>query len=821
MKLFYNLSIRNKIIVITVFVAFIMIGIGAVIDYYHEKKQYINTVVNEARFSTELIASYCSLPLVFEDKERATLVMNKLDRVPNIHNALLFNSQNELFKSYHKYIDTLFTIPEQLYINEYFIDDVWLHIYQPVMNFEDKVGNLYIRVKMDIDKITREHLLFRLNVLFFMTLATILLATILQKFISRPIIALTEFTHKISTNKDYSQRIENYNNDEIGKLYNAVNYMLGTIEQANNNLNGSIRKLEESEKRFKTFMDNIPVFAYIKDENLEFTYSNKHVTELFNLSSVRKLPQFTLFNDEAMNIIKVADKKVLERKSPLEILEYAVNINGKNHWLKEFKFPLEQPDKSIYIGGVTLDITESKLNETALEESFIKFKTLADYTFDWEYWKDSENNFLYISPSCERISGYKPEEFMENENLFQSIITEKDKSIWKKHEKTSKSVKIFENPLELQIITRQGKVKWISHICRPIYDSNNKYIGNRGTNRDITAQKLSQTALIESEYKFKQLSDLSIEGIVIHKNGIVENVNKSFLKMSGYEEEELLGANMIELLFAKSDQKYAIDNINKARTTPYEIDLISKYGLTIPVEITAKNISKYEKKRVVSIRDISEQKQVQQRILNAIIQTEEEERKRVAQELHDGLGPVLSTVKLYLQTYFNSKNENFKSKLQEQLLTGIDEALEQVSSISNNLSPHVLSDFGIKVAIQKFIEKIRKIKNIEINYAFNHKDTVHPDVELTLYRICIELINNTIKHANASKIDIYFTGNEKYILLDYKDDGTGFNFNVSKEEKKGMGLFNIVNRVNSLGGQVDFNNKRRKGIRYLISLPTQ
>jgi signal transduction histidine kinase len=101
-----------------------------------------------------------------------------------------------------------------------------------------------------------------------------------------------------------------------------------------------------------------------------------------------------------------------------------------------------------------------------------------------------------------------------------------------------------------------------------------------------------------------------------------------------------------------------------------------------------------------SIRDITERKQMQQKIIRTIIETEENERKRVSQELHDGIGPILSTIKLFTETYFNSKNEDYKKEIAKQLMVSINESLEHVSIISNNLSPQVLLDFGLRVAIK-------------------------------------------------------------------------------------------------------------------------
>ncbi len=219
--------------------------------------------------------------------------------------------------------------------------------------------------------------------------------------------------------------------------------------------------------------------------------------------------------------------------------------------------------------------------------------------------------------------------------------------------------------------------------------------------------------------------------------------------------------------------------------------------------------------------DITAQKQVQQRILQAVISTEEAERKRVAQELHDGLGPVLSTVKLFTESYIKTDNKAFKATIENQLLDSIDEALLQVSTISNNLSPHVLNDFGLKAALERFIERIKKLSKTEYLFKYSVEMTLTQEIETTVYRVATELINNSLKYARATVISVNVFENQKLICLEYSDNGVGFDFKKVKDSKKGMGLFNIVNRVQSLNGELHFNENIENGVLYSIKIPNE
>jgi PAS domain S-box-containing protein len=579
------------------------------------------------------------------------------------------------------------------------------------------------------------------------------------------------------------------------------------------------RELQKSKQRFTSFMNHSPFFSYIKDKTLQYIYSNKDILDLFHLSDTSKISATDLFNTDIARKLELADIRIINKENNIEILEYEVEIENNKRWLRDVKFPIQLDDNHVLVGGIAQDITEQKKLENKIQENITKFKTLADYTYDWEYWKDTENNFIYVSPSCERISGYSNKEFLADGSLFNTLVIYADKKRWKKHSSESAKQIPCEDPLEIRIQTKEGKVRWINHVCRPVYDHKGNHIGNRGTNRDITVQKLSQIALSESESKFKQLSSLTFEGILIHYNGYIQNVNKALLDMTKYNETDLIGQSITNILTGQY-KKQLKNALKRNDPDPFEAELIKKNKNTLPVEIKIRSISNDQSNlSVTSIRDITEQKQMQQKILNTIIQTEEKERKRVAQDLHDGLGPVLSTIKLLTQTYINSDNVKFKNKIKTQLISGIDEALEQTSAISNNLSPHVLNDFGLRAALQQFIDKVTGLGKMEVDYYYDFSFNMSKDVEITLYRVAIELLNNTIKHAKASNCELRITGDENQIFLSFHDNGIGFDLNTQKEEKKGMGLFNITNRIKSLDGEFYFENLRTGGILFSFVLP--
>lgn len=214
-------------------------------------------------------------------------------------------------------------------------------------------------------------------------------------------------------------------------------------------------------------------------------------------------------------------------------------------------------------------------------------------------------------------------------------------------------------------------------------------------------------------------------------------------------------------------------------------------------------------KRVEDSRRLTEKM-----FLNAIIQTEEKERKRFAKDLHDGLGPLLSSVKMSVSSLAHLKHDEQSCEIIENTEIVINEAIKSIKEISDNLSPHVLNNFGLVRALNNFANKINITKTIRINLVSDLKDErFDSNIEVVLYRVICELINNTIKHAHARRIDICLIKEDKYLSIVYKDDGKGFDVDkiIDLSASSGMGFSNIYSRINSLKGEIKVESEHKKG----------
>jgi len=200
----------------------------------------------------------------------------------------------------------------------------------------------------------------------------------------------------------------------------------------------------------------------------------------------------------------------------------------------------------------------------------------------------------------------------------------------------------------------------------------------------------------------------------------------------------------------------------------------------------------------------------------AEIETLEQERRRVASDLHDEIGPQLSAIKFI----FGSVKANEQDKLLiEKGNNYIDDVILRVRDICNNLMPSLLVRSGVVLAVKEFITNMPESNNIKIDFAYSPGLSVTDEMSVNLYRIIIEIIHNTLKHANASKLAISLVESKYQLILKTADDGVGFNFLQAISVRGGHGLSNLQKRVEMMDSEMLVESNNGKGIKYTIAIP--
>ena len=242
--------------------------------------------------------------------------------------------------------------------------------------------------------------------------------------------------------------------------------------------------------------------------------------------------------------------------------------------------------------------------------------------------------------------------------------------------------------------------------------------------------------------------------------------------------------------------------------------------LTIIASVCLSVSAMYAHKLVGYIDRLDRQKQLyNKRVLTAVLRAEEKSRSEFSKELHDGLGPLLSAAKMSLSALTPATGMLERDELVRNTTYVIDEAIRSLREISNNLSPHVLNDFGLARGIQNFISHSVSIHDARrIRFTTNLRaERFDPDVEVIFYRVACELIHNSLKHSACREIRLSLTLDESVMTLRYADDGCGFD---PAAETHGMGLANIQSRINSLNGTVEITSAPGRGMSAVISADT-
>ena len=187
------------------------------------------------------------------------------------------------------------------------------------------------------------------------------------------------------------------------------------------------------------------------------------------------------------------------------------------------------------------DVTERHAAEAALRDSETRYRIVADNTYNWEYWQSPEGMFLYVSPSCERISGIPAEDFMASADTWERIIHPEDRHLWDAHRCRATEDRVAQE-IELRIRRPDGEVRWIGHVCHPVFDDRGVFLGTRGGNRDITDRKRIEAEL-HRQARFLQVVIDAMPAPVVIKDpdGAYIGCNRAYLEFLGRAKNEVVG----------------------------------------------------------------------------------------------------------------------------------------------------------------------------------------------------------------------------------------------------------------------------------------
>ncbi|MBU0763974.1 MAG: sensor histidine kinase [Bacteroidetes bacterium] len=222
---------------------------------------------------------------------------------------------------------------------------------------------------------------------------------------------------------------------------------------------------------------------------------------------------------------------------------------------------------------------------------------------------------------------------------------------------------------------------------------------------------------------------------------------------------------------------------------------------------------------IITVEDITALKKLETDMLESVMAGQEAERRRIAREIHDGIGPALSTIKMNLES--SCQDENFADDNSitqyKHSIELLDSVTTELRSISHDLLPAVLEDYGLRHGLESLCEKITGSGKMNaVFFSTLSDERLNSKLELGIYRIAQELINNAVKYSMAEKIMVQLIKYESSILFMVEDNGKGFD---SGKKPGGIGLVNIRTRVNTLEGTFSLDTLPGKGVTATVEIP--
>lgn len=325
------------------------------------------------------------------------------------------------------------------------------------------------------------------------------------------------------------------------------------------------------------------------------------------------------------------------------------------------------------------------------------------------------------------------------------------------------------------------------------------------------------------------LVDAAPDGIVITDgSGQILVVNRQTEALFGYSRAELLGRSVDELLPERFRQVHAAHCMGyrtEPRTRPMGagISLFGrrKDGTEFPVEISLSPMTVGESRQVISIiRDVTERRRLQAFGAEAL-RAAEEERQRIARELHDDTAQRLAGLMLMLRVAGQIEDREERERRIEQVREEIAETADAVRRIARGLRPPALDEVGLAAALESLVSSLRLAHSLNIEMTADRpRDRLEADAELALYRIVQEALSNAVRHSGASRVAVSLQTEDGMVRAEVEDDGRGFAVDRAYgDEGQGLGMVGMRERARNAGGSLDIDSAPGAGTRVRVELP--
>ena len=499
--------------------------------------------------------------------------------------------------------------------------------------------------------------------------------------------------------------------------------------------------------------------------------------------------------------------------------------------------------------GMVEDITERKKAEKTLRESEERLSLaiegsnggLWDLEFNANDPLGSIPDTIYISPDLKRIIGYEDNEFPNSMGDWKGRIIPEDLVLLNKSaEDHLKGLKDL-HEAEYRIFHKDGSIRWIYTRGKILRDKNSRHIRWSGVDWDITDRKRAAEALRKAEEKYRNIFYHAIEGIFqTTPEGAFISANPALARIHGYDSPE----ELINTITDIGSQIHVDPNLRSELTRllaerkvvrDFEAQVHSKDGSRIWISLNIKAVHDTDGRLLHyegTIQDITERKRAEEKVrlyeeqLRSLISelslVEEEERRRIATDLHDHIGQILALAKIKLESLREMASSTGLAVPLDPIREMIEQAIQYTRTLTFELSPPILYELGFEAAVEWLTEQIQEQHGILVGF----EDDLQPkpmshELRILLFKAVRELVINIVKHAQARSAKVSIRRDDKHIHVLIRDDGYGFNpFKDNPSGKmRGFGLFSIRERLKHFGGNFEIESNPGHGTRVTLVAP--
>ncbi len=453
---------------------------------------------------------------------------------------------------------------------------------------------------------------------------------------------------------------------------------------------------------------------------------------------------------------------------------------------------------------------------------------------------DTDFNFIRVNRAYAEADDRTPE-FFVGKNHFALYPNEENRAIFRKVVKTGEPYFAFEKPFEYAENPERGVTYW-DWSLQPVKDPGGKVSGVVLSLVNVTERKLAQEAQRESELRYRSLFQESRDAVCITtREGKFIDMNQSTMDLFGYTREELMSMDLRNL-YAHPEDRHRFQEVieREGFVRDYEVKFRKKNGKELDCLHIA-TIRRSDDGTVLGyqgiIRDITDRKKADEALRESekqlkhlssqLLSAQENERKRIARELHDGIGQSLSAIKFRAEDTLRQMGNTMTEEGVESLkavIPLIQASVEEVRRIGMDLRPSILDDLGILATISWFCRQFETIyPGIRIEKQVNTQENDMPNLLKTvIYRVLQEALNNVAKHSQADLARLLLRKTRDTIELTIEDNGVGFDVREAlnvESARRGLGLATMKERTELSGGSFAIESVKEEGTIVRASWP--